>query len=119
MRYSAKYRILATYEFESIRLAGEVGDDFRFRVEVLEDLDSGRFRARVWRREYYSMRPSFPGICGDGVGELLSQEMLLVEDFVLLPERRNTAVKNPEVVMQRVALLLEARFGKKRRKARK
>lgn len=43
--------------------AGE-GDQFRFRLEVLHELRTGRYTGKVYRLETYRLQPTFPQIAG-------------------------------------------------------
>jgi len=40
------------------------GDAFRFRMEILRDLDTGTFSGKVYRLETYRLQPTYPQSAG-------------------------------------------------------
>src|SRR2546426_1088880 len=65
-----------------IEVAGSQENGFaplHFRVEVMKVLGSGLITARVWRKEFYRIRPTFPQKRGrPSIPE--ADEVLLVEE---------------------------------------
>lgn len=55
--------LIKIFDFESIH-AGE-GEDFRFRLEVLKEMNGATFFGKVYRLETYRLQPTFPQKEGD------------------------------------------------------
>ena len=50
--------VVKTFDVEPFQ-AGE-GDSFRFRLEIIRNLDSGTLTGKVYRLETYRLQPTFP-----------------------------------------------------------
>lgn len=76
------HEIVGTYDLEPID-AGETSESFKFRIEVLRDLNKSRhFFARVYRRETFRVQPTFPISEGASERELADHEILVSDDMI-------------------------------------
>lgn len=56
------YEIVRIFDADVFN-AGE-GDEFRFRLEVIQELRTGRYTGKVYRLETYRLQPTFPQVDG-------------------------------------------------------
>jgi hypothetical protein len=82
--------IVKTVDLQPIQTI--IGDDLKFRIEILRDHSSGEFSAILWRIENYRVQPTFPQ--ADGVPtSILADEEILVKDISTLSDTKSPAAE--------------------------
>ena len=75
------YEVVKIFELEPLDVAEDVGESYKFRLEILRACTSnGPYHARVYRRETYRLQPTFPMINGEPQNESWDHEILVVDD---------------------------------------
>jgi hypothetical protein len=52
--------LVKTIELDPFQLAEPGAESLKFRIEIFKRSDTGRFFARVYRRESFRLQPTFP-----------------------------------------------------------
>ena len=75
------YEVVKIFELEPIDVSEDMGESYKFRIEILRECKSdGQYHARVYRRETYRLQPTFPLIDGEPYNESWDHEILVVDD---------------------------------------
>jgi hypothetical protein len=99
--------IVRTYDVGPIQMPPGIGDDFRFRIEILRASARKRqYQARVWRIETYRVQPTFPQKKGRPTDDPCD-ELLLVRDHSL---DDHTAGSTPERALRAALATIKSRF---------
>lgn len=77
-------KLVSTFEVRAKSINPEIGDDFRFRIEVF-NIHGGKFVCRMWRCEFFRIQPTFPMQNGEPLVSP-ADEILAVRDNFLLDE---------------------------------
>lgn len=72
--------VVKVFDVEAFQ-AGD-GDEFRFRLEVVRELNIELYRGKVYRLEYYRLQPTFPQSNGC-LPDLESDALIFVSDEML------------------------------------
>jgi hypothetical protein len=73
------FEIVKVFDVEPFA-AGE-GDWFRFRLEVIRELDSETYTGKVYRQEIYRLQPSFPQLEGEPPDWRNDAQVLVVDEM--------------------------------------
>ncbi|MES9990714.1 MAG: hypothetical protein ABW098_02100 [Candidatus Thiodiazotropha sp.] len=100
------YKLIAHYELDPIEL--EDGGSFSYAIDIYRELSGEeKYFPRVYRREFYCLKPSFSSSTEDGEQEE-SDEELLVEDMAR--SWSETKLDSPDEVVQFVLREIESIF---------
>jgi hypothetical protein len=56
--------LVKTIELDPYPIAEPAAETLKFRIEILRRSDTGKFFARIYRRETFRLQPTFPQIAG-------------------------------------------------------
>lgn len=80
-----KGEVVKVLDLDTIEVPGGRGDAIRFRIEIIRQYGVPRkFIARIWRTEFYRIKPTFPQVKGRP-NSPSSDELLWVEDTSVIP----------------------------------
>ena len=75
------YEVVKTFDLEPIAVPTDVGEAYKFRIEILQEYKpDSQYHARVYRRETYRLQPTFPLTNGEPEHESWDHEILVVDD---------------------------------------
>jgi hypothetical protein len=100
------YELHKTFDLEPFQ-AGD-GDEFRFRLEVLQEVGTNSFHGKVYRRETYRLQPTFPLSDGDLQG-LMHDALILVDDDMFVSEAMQGS--SSQDVVQKFQAIIQKTFG--------
>ena len=103
------FEVVGVFDFSPFH-AGEEEESFKFRIEVLRDLSKRRsFFARIYRRETFRVRPTFPTAKGKRRMPMLADHEIYVSDDMVGSEDYRAASK--AAVVRKVQQRLGTLFG--------
>lgn len=110
MKLKTKAEILKVFEVEILQPAENAFGELYFRIEVLRDVeDPHLIRAKIWRRDFYRLQPSFPQNGGSPSIEP-SDEQIWVEETSLAVTREFQPLSEASDVLNTILLQIEQQF---------
>lgn len=106
------FEIVAVYDLENIVPCDDDADEIRLRLEVIRDFQvpNDPLAVRVWRKESYSIRPSFQRKEDDPY-DSLADEIILVRDLFLEQVLENIRGTDPLTVLEYALREISRAFG--------
>src|SRR4051794_25426195 len=89
MKTQISAKVVGVYDLEPILFGDEGRYSVAVRIEIVQVLATGRFRAKILRFESYRLQSTFPQVDGEPT-EGLSDEVLLVDDETILGQKADT-----------------------------
>lgn len=105
-----KSEVVGTYDLDRIRFGIDHRRCIELRIEILRILATGRFRARVFRFEFYRIQPTFPQAEGEP-SVSASDEMILMEDEGTVGDAVNADYPTPQSALAAMLRVINVRFG--------
>lgn len=110
-RVDIESEVIKVVDLSPIPIPCGNGDEIRLRIELLRTLNPPfRIFARIWRKEFYRVRPTFPQKAGKPA-EGLCDELILVEDTYFVPYPNHLSGKNAMQVLRKVISVIESKLG--------
>jgi hypothetical protein len=101
--------IVKVFEAEADSGSSNGYDDLRFRIELIVDVvKPDNVRARIWRKEFYRLQPTFPQEKLQPKHEPCD-ELILIEETSIL-DAEAVAAKDWNTVLNQVIEKLKERF---------
>lgn len=100
------FEVVKVFNVETFQ-AGD-GDAFRFRLELMQDIENNVFRGQVYRLENYRLQPSFPqfnGVPPDWMNDAL---IFVIDDMF---DAEMLVGQTAQDVVKKFQLALKNMFG--------
>ena len=103
--------VVKILELEAIPVPAGTGDAIRFRVEVMRKHNSKTmFAVRIYRKEFYRIRPTFPQANGK-LASSDADELLLVEDSSVIPNVDELCSRSIGAIVDKVLCAISMKFN--------
>ena len=103
------YEVVKILEVAPIEVPGEVGESYKFRIEILQPYQAaGSYYARVYRRETYRLQPTFPLIDGEPDNTGWDHEILVIDEAI---DGENCTGQSVQEVLEKVTRSLDEIFN--------
>ncbi len=73
--------VVGSFELETISI--ENGEEFKFRLDVLEDKSKNSFLGKVYRLETYRLQPTFPQDAEGNLPNFLNDGLIYILDEMI------------------------------------
>jgi hypothetical protein len=103
--------VVGTFDLEPIAISHDGSPSLNFRIELHVDFDQPAvIRARLWRKEFLRVQPTFPQDAGCPRYEP-ADEVILVEDTSLLDKKEFPSSWDRRKILDEIAQTINLKLG--------